>query len=262
MAQAPALYRTRVTHLRRSPVHHYFENSGYSWYVDVDDLPRLPRWLRPFARFEAEDHFTGGPNESLRHRIDRFLAERDIDLRGGRITALLQARVLGYVYNPLSLYWCHDADGTLRHVIAEVHNTHGERHAYLLPPSGEQPVMVRKRIYASAFNGVDGYYLVRAPRPAEAVDVSISLHRDQHPAFVATLRGTRRSAGPAQVLWMQLTAPAAPLMGRWSMKVQGALLWLRRVPVVPRHAEGCPVTHETDSPATPLIARESRSQLL
>ena len=51
-----------MTHLRRSPVHHYFEHSGYCWYVDVDELPRLPRWLRPFARFEAEDHFTGGPN--------------------------------------------------------------------------------------------------------------------------------------------------------------------------------------------------------
>ena len=181
--------------------------------------------------------------------------------------------MLGYVYNPLSLYWCHDADGTLRHVIAEVHNTHGERHAYLLPPSGEQPVMVRKRIYASAFNGVDGYYLVRAPRPADAVDVSISLHRDQHPAFVATLRGTRRSAGPGQVLRMQLTAPAAPLMGRWSMKVQGALLWLRRVPVVPRHAEGCPVPRIARTPLPirsgmkPILLhrlsyRESRSQLL
>ena len=52
----PALYRTRVTHLRRAPVRHYFEHRGYSWYVDIDNLPRLPRWLRPFARFDACDH--------------------------------------------------------------------------------------------------------------------------------------------------------------------------------------------------------------
>ncbi len=50
----PAIYRTRITHLRRAPVHHYFETRGYSWYVDVDALPQLPRWLRPFARFEAQ----------------------------------------------------------------------------------------------------------------------------------------------------------------------------------------------------------------
>ena len=54
-----ALYRTRITHLRRAPVHHYFEHRSYSWYVDVDRLPRLPRWLRPFARFDARDHFDG-----------------------------------------------------------------------------------------------------------------------------------------------------------------------------------------------------------
>ena len=53
-----AIYRTRITHLRRAPVHHYFEQRGYSWYVDLDDLPRLPRWLRPFAKFEARDHFS------------------------------------------------------------------------------------------------------------------------------------------------------------------------------------------------------------
>ena len=144
----PALYRTRITHLRRAPVHHYFEHHGYSWYVDVDRLPELPRWLRPFARFEACDHFwapeAGEPNNSLRHRIDSFFAQRGVDLNGGKITALMQARVLGYVFNPVSLYWCHDADGVLRHVIAEMHNTSGERHAYLLPPHADRPAVARK----------------------------------------------------------------------------------------------------------------------
>lgn len=261
-AQTPALYRTRVTHLRRSPVHHYFEHSGYCWYVDLDELPRLPRWLQPFARFEGDDHFTGEPGDSLRRRVESFLAERDIDLAGGRITALLQARVLGYVYNPLSLFWCHDADGVLRHLVAEVHNTQGQRHAYLLPPSGALPVMVQKRFYASAFNGVDGYYLVRAPRPAEDVDVQISLHRDNQPAFVATLRGSRRSAGLGQILRLQATAPAAPLMGRWSMKVQGALLWLRRVPISPQPTEQCPVASENVPVATALTAHGLRSSIL
>lgn len=229
-----ALYRTRITHLRRAPVHHYFEHRGYSWYVDVDELPRLPRWLRPFARFDARDHLDGGPNDTLRQRIDAFLAQRGIDLGGGRITALMQARVLGYVFNPLSLYWCHDSDGVLRHIIAEVHNTYGERHAYLLPPDGNRPVMVRKKLYVSPFNAVDGYYLVRAPLPDNELDVRISLHRDNQPAFVATLRGTRRPASIGELVWLQVAAPMAPLMGALGIRVQGITLWLRRVPVVPR----------------------------
>jgi len=229
-----ALYRTRITHLRRAPVHHYFEHHGYSWYVDIDRLPQLPRWLRPFARFDACDHLDGAPNDSLRQRIDAFLAERGIDLHGGRITALMQAKVLGYVFNPLTLYWCHDTQGVVRHIVAEVHNSYGGRHAYLLPPHDDHPAMVRKRLYVSPFNDVDGYYLVRAPLPDAELDVRISLHRDNQPAFVATMRGTRRSAGIGELLKLQIVAPLAPLMGAIGIRVQGVTLWLRRVPVVPR----------------------------
>lgn len=234
----PSLYRTRITHVRRAPVHHYFEQRGYSWFVDLDNLPRLPRGLRPFAKFEARDHFStpppAGVDDTLRNRVDAFLAERGIDMRDGTVTALLQARVLGYVFNPISVYWCHDSDGVLRHVIAEVHNTYGGRHAYLLPPTGDAPAAVKKSLYVSPFNEVDGYYLVRAPEPDESLDVAISLHREHIPAFVATLRGTRRRAGVAQVLRMQLIAPVAPLMGAVWIRIQGITLWARRVPVVPR----------------------------
>jgi DUF1365 family protein len=157
-----------------------------------------------------------------------------VDLHGGRITALLQARVLGYVFNPLSLYWCHDAKGVLRHVVAEVHNTYGQRHAYLLPPDSPNPAMVTKKLYVSPFNDVDGHYLVRAPLPDTHVNVTISLHRDHQPAFVATIRGTGRPAGIADLLRLQVVAPLAPLMGALGIRVQGITLWLRRVPVVPR----------------------------
>jgi DUF1365 family protein len=233
-----ALYRTRITHLRRAPVHHYFEQRGYNWYVDLDDLPQLPRWLRPFAKFEARDHFSkaapDGMDDTLRHRVDAFLAEHGIELPGGTITALLQARVLGYVFNPISIYWCHDDHGVLRHVVAEVHNTYGGRHAYLLPPTGDTPAAVKKKLYVSPFNEVDGYYLVRAPLPDTKVDVTISLHRDNKPAFVATLQGDRRKAGTRQIIRLQLVAPLAPLMGAMWIRIQGITLFLRRVPVVPR----------------------------
>ncbi|MDT5183723.1 MAG: uncharacterized protein QOI29_1881 [Mycobacterium sp.] len=228
-----ALYRTRITHLRRAPVHHYFEHHGYSWFVDIDRLPQLPRWLRPFARFNASDHLDGAPNDSLRQRIDAFLAERGIDLHGARITALMQARVLGYVFNPLTLYWCHDTQGVVRHIVAEVHNTYGGRHAYLLPPHDDHPAMVRKRLYVSPFNDVDGYYLVHAPLPDAELDVRISLHRDNQPAFVATMRGTRKRASIGELLKLQIVAPLAPLIGAIGIRVQGITLWLRRVPVVP-----------------------------
>ena len=248
-----ALYRTRITHLRRTPVHHYFEQRSYSWFVDLDALPRVPGWLRPFARFEARDHLWDAPVDTLRGRIDAFLAGKGIDLHGGRVTALLQPRVLGHVFNPLTLYWCHDATGVLRWVVAEVQNTHGERHAYLMPPtSADRPAVVDKKLYMSPFTGVDGCYLVRAPEPEEQLDVTISLLRDDQPAFVATWRGARRPAGARQILAMQVLSPVAPLMSMLSMRVQGALLRLRRVPTIP-HPNARPARDRRKIPSTPLM---------
>jgi DUF1365 family protein len=57
----PAIYRTTITHSRHAPVRHSFEYRCYSWYVDVDDLPRLPWWLRPFARLRAAVHIATPP---------------------------------------------------------------------------------------------------------------------------------------------------------------------------------------------------------
>ncbi len=233
----PAIYRTTITHSRQAPLHHSFEYRSYSWYVDVDELPRLPWWLRPFARFDAADHLSNDPlHGSLRDRLSAFFADRDLAAPEGRITALLQARVFGYVFNPLSVFWCHDRDGRLRHVIAEVHNTYGERHAYLLPPADE-PVATAKEFYVSPFNPVDGYYLVRAPRPDSEVDITVALHREQRqafPEFIANMRGQRRPATTRQVAIMQIISPLAPLVVAARIRIQGIKLWLRRLPVVPR----------------------------
>lgn len=202
--------------------------------------PQLPWWLRPFARFHADDHFADPfscpPHSSLRDRLDAFFAARGLAVPDGRITALLQARVLGYVFNPLSIFWCHDRDGQLRHVIAEVHNTYGGRHAYLLPPA-DLPVVTAKNFYVSPFHQLAGYYLIRAPRPDRELDVTVTLHRDRRqvcPEFTATLRGQRRPATTRQIAMMQIISPLAPMVVAARIRIQGIRLWLRRVPVVPR----------------------------
>jgi len=228
-ATTPALYPTRVTHLHRSPVHHYAEHRSYSWYVDIDELPRLPWWLRPFARFEAADHFTGGPNETLRQRVDAFLSSQGVFLPGGQITALLLPRVLGRAFNPLSLFWCHDVTGALRCVVAEVHSTRGERIAYLVNPGEDGPVPV-----VGALHGDDGHFLVRVPRPGEKLDLTVSQHRDNHAAMVATWRGDRRRATTGQILLMQLAHPLAPHMTAFSMRFQALVLRMRGISAAPR----------------------------
>ena len=230
----PAIYRTTVTHDRQVPVRHSFEYRSYSWYVDLDELPSLPWWLRAFARFDARDHLAGRPGQSLRDRVDAYLVDHGAALPGGRITALLQARVLGYVFNPISVFWCHDHQGEVQHVIAEVHNTYGQRHAYLLPPANK-PAVVAKKLYVSPFNRVSGHYQVLAPRPNQKLDLVVSLHDGSKPAFVARLRGTHSPATLRHITRMQIVSPLAPLMVALRIRIQGIALWLRRVPMVPRN---------------------------
>jgi uncharacterized protein len=212
----PAIYRIVTTHLRRAPVDHYFEHRGYGWLVDIDDLPRLPRWLAWLVRFDATDHLD----------VRAFLARHRAALPGGRTVALLQARVLGCAFNPVDLYWCHDRFGALRHVVVDMHNVRGGRHSYLLPPA-DLPVLARKAFAMSPFAPLDGHYVIQAPVPAETLEVSATYHRDGVSPFVATVRGSRRKATLAQVIWLQLTVPAAPLVARLVVRWQHVLLRLR-----------------------------------
>lgn len=109
------------------------EYHGYGWFVDVDHLPRLAWWRRPFAQFRPWDHFAATDSDSFRGRVEDHLAANGIRVRGGRITALLDPRVLRR-RDPVSLFWCHDRTGALVCVVAEVRTPRGRRHCFTLRP--------------------------------------------------------------------------------------------------------------------------------
>ncbi|MDT7782895.1 MAG: uncharacterized protein QOF58_1314, partial [Pseudonocardiales bacterium] len=158
------IYDVVITHARRELIERTFSHRAYMWLVDLDQLPRLPWWAKPFARFEARDH-VGSPAKTIRENLGEWLADRGIELGGGQVLMLANARVLGYVFNPLSVYWCHDASGALVCVVAEVHNTYGGRHCYLLRTDDQGRASVDKEFYVSPFLEVDGHYVMRLPKP-------------------------------------------------------------------------------------------------
>src|SRR4029079_2818314 len=134
----------RVSHVRHTPVRHAFTHRHYQWLVDLHDLPRLAWPLRPFARFDPRDHLAG---ESLRDDLIRFLAGRGIALAPqDRIIMLAHARILGHTFDPLTVFWCLTPAGEVRAVVFEVHNTYGERHAYLLELDERGSGTVDKRL--------------------------------------------------------------------------------------------------------------------
>jgi uncharacterized protein len=232
LGAATRLYATTIRHARTAPLRYGFEHRSYTWFVDLDALPRLGP-LSPLARFEARDHL-GAPDASLRANLDTFLAAHDVDLEGGRITMLANARVLGYVFNPISLFWCHGRDGDLECVVVEVHNTYGERHAYFVRTDAQHRASTDKALYVSPFHDVSGYYDLVLPEPDAAAHASVILRRPGQPPFVATLVGTALPATVGTVVRASLARPLEPLAIRARITAHGVRLWLRRLPVQPR----------------------------
>ncbi|WP_418960846.1 DUF1365 domain-containing protein [Streptomyces tritici] len=240
----PALYETEIAHTRVTPLRHSLRHRTYMWLVDVDDLPVLPRLLRPLARFDPADHFDGDA-PTLRAGLDACLAAHGVRGADGRVLMLAHARVLGHVFNPLTLYWCHDRAGRPVCVVAEVHNTYGGRHTYLLHPDAQGRAETAKVFYVSPFLDVEGVYRMRLPVPGDRLDLTVQLrHTDGTRPLTATVRGTRRSARPRALLAAVLRHPWATAAVSLGIRRHGVHLYLKGLRVRPRSAptpkEGTP----------------------
>ena len=231
-----ALYPCAITHVRTGRARRAFTYGSYLWLVDLDDLPRLPAPLRPLARFEVGDHLGDPAAPSIRANVESYLRRGGIDLDGGRITMLAGARVLGYEFNPLSVFWCHHRDGNLAAVLAEVHNTYGERHAYVLRTDERGRAQTEKDFYVSPYLPLHGRYRMHLPEPGERLRLSVTLDVDDRPALVAGVRGRRRPASAWRLLGYSLRFPWASLRVTLLIRWQGIRLFVRRVPLIPRPA--------------------------
>ena len=229
----PALYDAEVIHSRRERIRRSFRHRISLWLVDLDALPTLPAWLRPFYRFEPADHL-GVPERSIRENLDAWLATEGVDLEGGRVVMLATARSLGHAFNPITLYWCSPSDGGADLVVAEVHNTYGERHCYLLRPDPDGSAVAAKEFYVSPFLAMGGRYEMRVGRPGADLAVSVSLRQQGETVLAVGLRGTRQRVTRRRLLGTLLRHRFGSYRVAGLIRLHGIRLWLRRVPVLPR----------------------------
>jgi DUF1365 family protein len=177
----PALYEADVTHTRSSPLSHHFRYRATYWLVDLDKLPQ-PRGLAGWCtQVRSQDHV------DIRH----LLAERGV--AADRVLMLSGARTFGYVFNPISVFWCHDDTNNTCTLVAEVRNTYGDCYAYVLEPDAAGVATTAKAMRVSPFNAGGGTYRIKITDPAAAVSVSVRLERPGEKPFVATLHGMRQS---------------------------------------------------------------------
>lgn len=198
-----AIYRGEIYHARLRPVRHVFRYPVYTYAVDLDELPELDRRIPLFGynRFRPvaihEKDYLGGGNESLRERVEERLRQQGCAETPARVILVTSARFLNYVFNPVSFFYCLRKDGSLLAAIAEVNNTFGETHLYVLtePGTAKSGFLARytvdKDFHVSPFNDRKGLYDFHFSELGERLNIRINILRDGEKAFLSGIQGQR-----------------------------------------------------------------------
>jgi cyclopropane-fatty-acyl-phospholipid synthase len=238
------IYAGVLEHERLGPVAHRFRYPVYLYGFDLDELATLDRTLPGFGynrtrivSMHDRDYLDDGPG-SIRDKLMRVLGAHGLAGEVARVELVTAARYFGHVFNPVSFHHCYGSDGALRCVVAEVNNTFGERHLYVLDAleardgAHETRRPVPKAFHVSPFYDVQGDYRFRFGDLRAGLDVSIEVHRDGAPAFRARLTGTARpltgGALAATLARYPLTAALTVPRILWQA---GKLRFAKRLPV-------------------------------
>jgi len=246
-----AIYAGAVVHTRLRPKRHRLRYRMFCLLLDLDELTDLHQRLNLFSArgfnlfgFQQRDHGDGGTTP-LRVQIEAHLLRAGIDIAGGAISVLCMPRVLGFVFNPLSVFFCHHADGTLAAMLYEVNNTFGQRHGYLIPVEGTDQDQHRqicaKRFHVSPFMDMAMTYRFRITRPKERVGVAIDVTDADGSVLTAAFAGRRRPLTDGNLLRAFLRHPLLALQVLAGIHWEALKLWrkgipLRRLPPAPAEA--------------------------
>lgn len=257
-----ALYCGTVTHQRLRPQRHHLRYRVFSLLLDLDELPALAARLRLLSldRFNLFSLYLGdhGAGEAAgpRAHVERQLQAAGL-AAGGPIQLLAMPRILGYAFNPLSVYFCHAPDGRLQALLYEVNNTFGERHSYLIAVDPAQdPTWIAQRcdkqLYVSPFMDLDMHYRFRIRPPGEDVSIGVQVHDAQGPLLLARFVAQRQPLSDAALLRAFCTHPLLTLKVVGAIHWEALRLWCKGVPLRPRRpAPDHAVTLVTKDMGTP-----------
>lgn len=249
-APAATLYFGEVMHARLKPIGHRFSYRVMSLLIDLDRLADADRQSRLFGvnrpalySFHEKDH-GDRDGASLRQYAQRCARGHGLDLTGGRVLLLCYPRLLGYTFNPLSVYFCYLADDRLALMIYEVRNTFGDVHAYVLPVTAgnESKAGIRqqqdKLFYVSPFVEMAMRYHFRVSPPAESVKLRILETDADGPLLAATFNGRRRPLATHALLRSFVSLPLVTFKIMAAIHWEALRLWTKGARFVPREPAG------------------------
>ena len=240
-----ALYRGTVIHQRLRPIKHRLRYGIFMMLLDLDELPALTRRLRLFSHdrfnlfsFHDSDHGAGEPG-GLRAWLDSQLRAAGLLESCSAIRVLCMPRILGHVFNPISVFFCHRADGSPLAMLYEVNNTFGQRHGYLIPVTDRVwPVRQRcdKQFYVSPFMPMDMVYRFKLTRPAKQFSMGITAASSDGPMITTAFTGKAAPCTDRILLGAFLRMPFLGAKVLAAIHLEALKLWFRGLKLLPRPA--------------------------
>ncbi len=256
------LFMGHVEHARYAPVPHRFRYSIYVYGLDLSELPRLDGALplfghnrfRPASIHDAD--YLDGSNRPIGEKLRSHLEAAGCSPAAGRIILVTSARWFHHVFNPVSFYFVLGSGGEPLCHVAEVNNTFGERHLYILTeplsPTGHYPVRYTapKSFHVSPFNNMEGTYEFHFGDITKALDVSVRLQREAKTVFEAQLRGDPLDLTPLNQLRVFLRHPLIPHLTMPRILWQAARLYfVSKLPVNAKPVPMSPMTIKRTMPS-------------
>jgi hypothetical protein len=229
-------------HHRFTPKAHHFEHQIFMWWLDLDELDMLSKKILPFSYnrgnfygFRDGDHEPAGAG-CLKERVVLFLRKNGIDPGPFcRVMLLTLPRVFGYIFNPISIYFCFGPNETPICSVAEVGNTFREKKLYLLSVDELQDGLgfrkiLRKHFYVSPFSALDLNFDFRLGIPAENLDIRINEKDGDEMVLASALSGRRAALTNRNLFWFTVKYPLVTLKVIFLIHWHALILWLKGVP--------------------------------
>ena len=240
MIKYSKIYSGQVIHTRFKPKKHYFKYKVFSLLIDLDEINKINNNLNFFSynkfnliSFFDKDH-GNRDGSNLKEWVKENLTKKNIKFQSIRVEILCYPRILGYVFNPLSILYVYNEKDSLISIFYEVKNTFGEQHTYIFETKDQKLIKNKcdKKFYVSPFIDMECEYSFRVTRPGELISVIINQHDKEGKLLYASQDGISQDLTSKNLIINYLKHPLMTFKVIVAIHFEAFKLWFKKVKLV------------------------------